>query len=126
MLVQAAEGSLECQQKQHFRKRPSDVEVKQGTTAVLKCEVGNQGGRVQWAKDGFVLGFNRSIPTNERYQMIGEPSAGEHHLRIQNTTLVDDADFQCQVGPADGHSAIRATGHLTVLSEYSWNSCRVR
>ncbi|KAA0192458.1 hypothetical protein HAZT_HAZT003742 [Hyalella azteca] len=45
----------ECQQKQHFRKRPSDLQVKQGSTAVLKCEVGNQGGRVQWAKDGFVL-----------------------------------------------------------------------
>lgn len=63
-------------------------------------------------------GFNRSIPTNERYEMVGEASAGEHHLRVKNATLVDDADFQCQVGPADGHSAIRATGHLTVLSEY--------
>ncbi|KAA0192456.1 hypothetical protein HAZT_HAZT003743 [Hyalella azteca] len=62
--------------------------------------------------------FNRSIPTNERYEMVGEASAGEHHLRIYNATLVDDADFQCQVGPADGHAAIRATGHLTVLSEY--------
>lgn len=44
------------QQKQHFRAQPEDLEVKQGTTAVLQCAVGNQGGRVQWAKDGFVLG----------------------------------------------------------------------
>ena len=44
------------QQKQHFRSRPEDRQVKQGTTTILKCEVGNQGGRVQWAKDGFVLG----------------------------------------------------------------------
>ncbi|XP_018024106.1 nephrin isoform X2 [Hyalella azteca] len=115
LLLCCAAHLAECQQKQHFRKRPSDLQVKQGSTAVLKCEVGNQGGRVQWAKDGFVLGFNRSIPTNERYEMVGEASAGEHHLRIYNATLVDDADFQCQVGPADGHAAIRATGHLTVL-----------
>ena len=49
--------------------------------------------------------------------MLGDPDKGEHHLRIFNTTLMDDADYQCQVGPADGHPPIRATGHLTVLSK---------
>ena len=41
---------------QHFRVRPRDQSVKEGASVTLKCEVGEQGGRVQWAKDGFVLG----------------------------------------------------------------------
>lgn len=28
----------------------------EGRVAIIECEVGNQAGRVQWAKDGFVLG----------------------------------------------------------------------
>ncbi|XP_050709640.1 nephrin-like [Eriocheir sinensis] len=103
------------QQKQHFRNQPEDQHVIEGNVAIIKCEVGNQAGRVQWAKDGFVLGFNRSIPGYPRYEMIGDGVDGEHHLRIHNTTLNDDADYQCQVGPADGHPPIRGTGHLTVL-----------
>ncbi|XP_069173216.1 nephrin isoform X1 [Procambarus clarkii] len=103
------------QQRQHFRKPPKDQHVVEGTVAVMKCEVGNQAGRVQWAKDGFVLGFNRTIPGYPRYEMVGDGIGGEHHLRIHNTSLADDADYQCQVGPADGHPAIRGTGHLTVL-----------
>ncbi|XP_071534637.1 nephrin-like isoform X2 [Panulirus ornatus] len=103
------------QQRQHFRKPPKDQHVIEGSVAIIKCEVGNQAGRVQWAKDGFVLGFNRSIPGYPRYEMIGDGIGGEHHLRIHNATLTDDADYQCQVGPADGHPPIRGTGHLTVL-----------
>lgn len=33
-----------------------DQHVIEGGVAIIKCEVGNQAGRVQWAKDGFVLG----------------------------------------------------------------------
>lgn len=44
------------QQKQHFRNQPEDQHVIEGNVAIIKCEVGNQAGRVQWAKDGFVLG----------------------------------------------------------------------
>ncbi|XP_076060270.1 nephrin-like isoform X4 [Oratosquilla oratoria] len=103
------------QQRQHFRSQPTDQDVIEGSVAIIRCEVGNQAGRVQWAKDGFVLGFNRSIPGYPRYEMIGDHSEGEHHLRIQNASLNDDADYQCQVGPAEGHLPIRATGHLNVL-----------
>ena len=43
-------------QQQYFRVPPSDVEVGEGSTAVIPCEVGNRHGRVQWTKDGLTLG----------------------------------------------------------------------
>ena len=45
----------ECRQ-QYFRVRPQDIEVAEGGTAVIACEVGNREGRVQWTKDGLTLG----------------------------------------------------------------------
>lgn len=41
---------------QSFRVLPSDSEVVEGSSVILRCEVDNQEGDVQWAKDGFVLG----------------------------------------------------------------------
>ncbi|OQR75508.1 nephrin-like [Tropilaelaps mercedesae] len=35
---------------------PSYSEVVEGNNVILRCEVDNQEGDVQWAKDGFVLG----------------------------------------------------------------------
>lgn len=32
------------------------VQVIEGETIELNCKIGNQQGRVQWAKDGFLLG----------------------------------------------------------------------
>ena len=46
---------MECRQ-QYFRVRPQDIEVAEGGTAVIACEVGNREGRVQWTKDGLTLG----------------------------------------------------------------------
>lgn len=45
-----------CQQLQQFLAVPKDQQVVEGSTSILECEVANQRGRVQWAKDGFVLG----------------------------------------------------------------------
>uniref|UniRef100_T1IZV3 Ig-like domain-containing protein n=1 Tax=Strigamia maritima TaxID=126957 RepID=T1IZV3_STRMM len=42
-------------QQQYFRVSPSDTDAREGTSVILKCEVGNRAGEVQWAKDGFVL-----------------------------------------------------------------------
>lgn len=105
---------VHCQQ-QSFRVRPQPREVIEGHTVELKCEVAHQAGAVQWSKDGFVLGFNRSIPGYPRYTMIGDASQGVHNLRIDNATLEDDAEYQCQVGPTSDHKAIRADAHVTVL-----------
>lgn len=36
------------------------------------------------------------VPGYPRYTVIGDPSTGEHHLRIQRVELMDDAVFECQ------------------------------
>ncbi|XP_015795287.1 nephrin isoform X2 [Tetranychus urticae] len=103
-------------QQQYFRVRPrSNVEVIEGSSIVLQCSVGNQAGPVQWAKDGFVLGFDRSIPGYPRYRMDGNPSEGVHNLKIERASIDDDGEYQCQVGPATNNKAIRANSRLTVL-----------
>ncbi|KAL1433366.1 hypothetical protein MTO96_012661 [Rhipicephalus appendiculatus] len=65
MLIRVFAGCLllvntgvHCQQ-QSFRIRPQPVEVIEGKTVELRCEVSNQAGAVQWSKDGFVLGESR-------------------------------------------------------------------
>ncbi|KAJ8316233.1 hypothetical protein KUTeg_006247, partial [Tegillarca granosa] len=39
----------------------------------------------------------------------------EFNLRIQGTTLRDDANFECQVGPANGEPFLRASANLTII-----------
>ncbi|RWS30410.1 Immunoglobulin domain containing protein 6-like protein, partial [Leptotrombidium deliense] len=47
--------------QQYFRERPPPIiKAVEGESIVLKCIVSNQGGSVQWSKDGFVLGMFRS------------------------------------------------------------------
>lgn len=74
------------------------MDVIEGSSLLLQCVVGNQRGPVQWAKDGFVLGYDRSIPGYPRYSMIGDPSQGVHNLRIVDAKSEDNGEFQCQVG----------------------------
>lgn len=50
--------------------------------------------------------------------MIGDRSYGIFNLRIQNASLDDDAEFQCQVGPAKNSDPIRTAANLTVICEY--------
>ncbi|XP_067138324.1 nephrin-like isoform X3 [Centruroides vittatus] len=101
--------------QQFFRTKPQNTNVIEDHTLILPCEVENQAGAVQWSKDGFVLGFDRSIPGYPRYQMIGNPQDGVHNLQIENAQLDDDGEYQCQVGPAANNKAIRADAHVTVL-----------
>lgn len=51
--------------------------------------------------------------------MLGDRSQGIYNLRISNASLEDDAEYQCQVGPAKFNSAIRANAKLTVICKYS-------
>ncbi|XP_039278760.1 nephrin [Nilaparvata lugens] len=103
-------------QLQYFRVSPKDEKVQEGEEITLKCEVANLAGRVQWTKDGFALGFNHIIPGYPRYSMTGDSSNGVYNLRVVNASLEDDAEFQCQVGPAKFHKAIRANARLSVIS----------
>lgn len=63
--------------QQAFRTEPKNLTVRMGATAVLRCEVLRASGTVQWAKDGFLLGPERSLPGFPRYSMIGNPERGK-------------------------------------------------
>ncbi|CAH1372536.1 unnamed protein product [Tenebrio molitor] len=103
-------------QQQYFRVQPRDVKVQEGGEAMLECEVANLAGQVQWTKDGFALGFSSVIPGFPRYSVIGDRRHGIYNLRVSNASLEDDAEYQCQVGPARLHKAIRANARLNVIS----------
>ncbi|XP_046865422.1 nephrin isoform X1 [Drosophila willistoni] len=103
-------------QQQKFRTTPHDLQVLEGAEAMMRCEVTNLAGAVQWTKDGFALGFEAVIPGFPRYSVLGDRKQGVYNLRISNASINDDAEYQCQVGPARLQSAIRANAKLTVIS----------
>lgn len=47
---------INAAQQQKFKATPHDLQVLEGSEAVLRCEVSNLAGQVQWTKDGFALG----------------------------------------------------------------------
>lgn len=49
-------GQTSAGQQQKFKVTPHDLQVLEGSEAVLRCEVSNLAGQVQWTKDGFALG----------------------------------------------------------------------
>lgn len=102
-------------QQQYFRVKPSDKDIIEGQTAELQCHIGNLGGDVQWTKDGFLLGFNPAIPGYPRYSMVVDEERGVYNLRIRNTNMDDEAEYQCQVGPALNNHPIRAAAKIHVL-----------
>ncbi|KAL7981192.1 hypothetical protein Chor_005426 [Crotalus horridus] len=102
--------------QQIFRLEPENVTILEGETALLKCEVENPSGIVQWVKDGLLLGPNWSIPRFPRYSMMGEASKGIYNLQVINSQLEDDALYECQVGPTEKSTGIISRRvQLTVL-----------
>ncbi|XP_053254346.1 nephrin [Podarcis raffonei] len=87
--------------QQAFRVEPDNVTVHEGKTALLRCEVDNLSGIVQWVKDGLLLGPNQDIPRFPRYSMVRDPSQGKFNLQITRSQLEDDAMYECQVGPSE-------------------------
>lgn len=63
----------------------------------------------------FLIGFSAVIPGFPRYSVLGDRVQGVYNIKVSNASLEDDAEFQCQVGPARLHSAIRANAKLTVI-----------
>lgn len=64
-------------------------------------------------------GFSSVIPGFPRYSVIGDRRHGVYNLRVSNASLEDDAEYQCQVGPARLHKAIRANARLSVICKYT-------
>jgi len=59
--------------------------------------------------------------------MIGDESLGEFHLELVNTTLVDDAEYQCQVAPGkDGDRRLLGVAYLTVTGTSRYVLCTTR
>ncbi|XP_069115505.1 nephrin-like isoform X5 [Argopecten irradians] len=100
--------------EQHFLETPADTRIVMGRSTMLNCSVGDRVGRVQWAKDDMLLGFDLSIPGYPRYSII-QTSPERFNLYIVNTTLWDDATYECQVLPSQGNPALQASAHLTIL-----------
>lgn len=63
-------------------------------------------------------GFSSVIPGFPRYSVIGDRQHGVYNLRVSNASLEDDAEYQCQVGPARLHKAIRANARLNVICKF--------
>ncbi|GAB1610364.1 nephrin-like isoform X2 [Argonauta hians] len=97
-----------------FRTKPQNVSAIKDQTVILKCEVMNRSGAMQWSKNGFALGYDKSIPGFSRYEVVGNLDLGEYNLMITNVELRDDTEYQCQVLPTLGNPALIASAYLTV------------
>ncbi|XP_044847632.1 nephrin isoform X2 [Mauremys mutica] len=100
--------------QQAFRVEPDNITVLEGAVALLQCVVDNPSGVIQWVKDGLLLGPDTNIPGFPRYSMTGDPSKGEHHLRIVGSQLADDGDYECQAGRSEESPGI--VSHTALLS----------
>lgn len=108
-------GITEAFQQQHFLVKPKDTEAVEGSTVDIQCQVSALAGDVQWSKDGFLLGFDPAIPGYARYSMVLDVGRGIYNLRIHNVQMEDEAEYQCQVGPAPNNTPIRADAKVTVI-----------
>ncbi|CAD5213489.1 unnamed protein product [Bursaphelenchus okinawaensis] len=103
---------------QRISQEPVNTTVNLGGTALLRCQVEDQKGQVQWTKDGFGLGADREMKSFKRYRMGMEGNNNEYHLQIKNVTLDDDAVYECQLQWADDENpaVVSAKAHLQVLA----------
>jgi hypothetical protein len=87
-------------QFQRFAMEPQDQTAIVGSRVTLPCRVIDKTGLIQWTKDDFGLGVHRNLSGYERYSMVGSDEEGDFSLDIFPVMLDDDAEYQCQVGPA--------------------------
>ncbi|KAJ8677907.1 hypothetical protein QAD02_013694 [Eretmocerus hayati] len=98
--------------QQSFQVPPVNITAAVGSNASFQCVVDNLMGVIQWAKDGgAVLG-------NPRWTIVRIFDHGVSHLNIENVTMTDLGDYECQVGPKPGVQPIRAKARLSVVGTY--------
>jgi len=94
---------------QEFLAQPSHTSVTKGDRVVLPCRVRAKSGALQWTRDGFGLGQDRSLPGYPRMRMVGQDITQDWDLEINPVELDDEADYQCQVLSKDPTQSIRST-----------------
>uniref|UniRef100_A0A915E080 Ig-like domain-containing protein n=1 Tax=Ditylenchus dipsaci TaxID=166011 RepID=A0A915E080_9BILA len=118
IILLVAIGCNDVNAKQSIVEHPQNTTVRVGETVVMKCRVEDQKGTLQWIKNGFGLGVDRTLPLLERHTMVGKLNLGEYHLQIRNVTVGDDDLYSCQLAPTDTEqSQDSKTAKLTVLVE---------
>lgn len=85
---------------QRFAMQPQDQTAIVGSRVTLPCRVVAKVGNIQWTKDSFGLGEHRNLSGFDRYSMVGSDEEGDFSLDIFPVMMDDDAEYQCQVGPA--------------------------
>ena len=93
--------------QQRFSRQPDSRTVREGDTVTLECSVTDKAGVLQWTKDDFGLGTERSLPGYTRFSMAGTSNTS-WNLQITNITVADEAKYQCQVGATDTVAPIRS------------------
>ncbi|KAI5610425.1 obscurin isoform X2 [Silurus asotus] len=74
----------------YFRKELQNIEVKEGQTALLCCEVSKPGATVQWKKGTFLL------KPGEKYEM--KQNECELQLKIYDLKVSDSGSYKCCAG----------------------------
>ena len=87
-------------QDQRFTVTPQTMNVTLGSEVTLPCKIQNRVGQVQWVKSGVTLGYDRNISGYPRYSIVGSVIDGEFNFQINNVSLDDEGEYECQVlGP---------------------------
>lgn len=69
----------------------------------------------------FFSGYDRIIPGYNRYLMVVDEERLVYNLRIHNTQIDDESEFECQSQVAQPYGAkqsIRAAANLRLIGEY--------
>lgn len=129
-LTHARQGNSGNHEKfsQRFAMEPQDQTAIVGSRVTLPCRVVAKVGNIQWTKDSFGLGEHRNLSGYERYSMVGSDEEGDFSLDIDPVMLDDDAEYQCQVGPAKSKQLLlnlnrKVCVHFPLLDSFFFFLC---